>query len=165
MSAHGSRAPMLLAGAALIASPLLLTGLTTSTGAAVLAVSYLLFGLGSGAVNPPITNTAVSGMPPAQAGVAAAIASTCRQVGMTLGIAVIGAVIGAAAPHSFEHGFAAATHPGWWILAGLGVAVLGLGALTTSSWAYGTARRTAARLAPESDVAISLQPEMLPAQR
>ena len=38
-----------------------------------------------GFVNAPITNTAVSGMPRAQAGVAAAVASTSRQIGQTLG--------------------------------------------------------------------------------
>ena len=53
-----------------------------------------LFGIGIGLINPPITNTAVSGMPAAQAGVASAVASTSRQVGMTLGVAVIGAIAG-----------------------------------------------------------------------
>lgn len=52
----------------------------------------MLFGLGFGAVNPPITNTAVSGMPAAQAGVAAAIASTSRQTGRSLGVALVGAL-------------------------------------------------------------------------
>ena len=41
-------------------------------------------------VNPAITNNAVAGMPLAQAGVAAAIASTSRQVGAALGVAVAG---------------------------------------------------------------------------
>jgi EmrB/QacA subfamily drug resistance transporter len=148
MANRGARRPLLLAGAVLTISPLLLTGLSVHTSDAVLLVAYLLFGLGSGAVNPPITNTAISGMPPAQAGVAAAIASTCRQVGMTLGIAVVGAVIGAGSGRSLGRGFASATHPGWWIIAGLGLAILMLGALTTSAWAYSTARTTATRLAP-----------------
>ena len=54
-------------------------------------------GSASGSINPPITNTAVSGMPPSQAGVAAAVASTSRQVGVTLGVAVLGALAGGAA--------------------------------------------------------------------
>ena len=45
-------------------------------------------------VNPPITNTAIVGMPAAQAGVAAAVASTSRQVGQTLGVAISGAIAG-----------------------------------------------------------------------
>ena len=51
----------------------------------------------SASLNPPITNTAVSGMPNSQAGVAAAVASTSRQVGQTLGVAVIGSILGTAA--------------------------------------------------------------------
>ena len=60
-----------------------------------LFLGYVLFGLGFGFVNAPITNTAVAGMPRAQAGVAAAVASTSRQIGQTLGVAVIGAVLAA----------------------------------------------------------------------
>ena len=42
--------------------------------------------VGFGMMNAPITNTAVSGMPTSQAGVAAAVASTSRQVGSALGV-------------------------------------------------------------------------------
>jgi len=88
----GSRPSVVAGGLAVMVSALLLTQLEPSTSTAYLIVAYVIFGIGSGLVNPPITNTAVSGMPPAQAGVAAAIASTSRQVGMTLGVAVLGAV-------------------------------------------------------------------------
>ncbi len=44
-------------------------------------VAYVVFAVGFGMLNAPITNAAVSGMPNSQAGVAAAIASTSRQVG------------------------------------------------------------------------------------
>jgi hypothetical protein len=104
------------------------------------------FGIGSGLVNPPITNTAVSGMPPAQAGVASAVASTSRQVGMTLGVAVLGAVAASGLSGAIGPGFAHATQPGWWIVAALGLAVAALGYLTTTNWARDTARRTAERL-------------------
>jgi hypothetical protein len=101
-----------------------------------------VFGFGFALVSPPIANTAVSGMPPAQAGVAAAVATTSRQVGITLGVAVLGAVAGS----GIGHGFAHATRPGWWIVAALGLAVAALGYLTTTGWARDTARRTAQRL-------------------
>ena len=94
--------------------------------------AFALFGFGFALVSPPIAHTAVSGMPPAQAGVAAAVATTSRQVGITLGVAVLGAV---------------ATGPGWWIIAALGFGVVALGYLTTSAWAQGTAQRAAERLA------------------
>ncbi len=145
---RGSRAPLIAAGLALIISPLLLTGLDPTTPLWLLLLSYLLFGLGFGFVNPPITDTAISGMPPEQAGVAAAIASTSRQVGQTLGVAVIGAVAGASAAAGFGPGFAAGTHPAWWILVALGAGVLALGIVTTTAWAHATAQATAARLMP-----------------
>jgi hypothetical protein len=43
-------------------------------------------------------------------------------------------------------GFAAASHAGWWIVFGCGLAVLALGLLTTGRWARGTAERTASAL-------------------
>jgi hypothetical protein len=55
--------------------------------------SYFVFGLGFGLVNAPFTNTALSGMPRSQAGVAAAVASTSRQIGAALGVAVVGSVL------------------------------------------------------------------------
>jgi MFS family permease len=132
----------------------MLTDLSRSTSSAFLLVSYGIFGLGSGLVNPPITNTAVSGMPPAQAGVAAAIASTSRQVGMTLGVAVVGAVagtVGAAAAGAGGGGFAEATHPAWWIIAVMGAVVAVLGFVTTTPWAHRTAVETAERLQHEDE--------------
>jgi EmrB/QacA subfamily drug resistance transporter len=142
----GSRPSLVAGGLAIMVSALMLTQLRASTAAAYLIVAYVIFGIGSGLVNPPITNTAVSGMPPAQAGVAAAIASTSRQVGMTLGVAVLGAVAGGGVAGALGAGFAEATHAGWWIIAVLGVIVTGLGLLTTTEWAHETARRTAVRL-------------------
>jgi predicted MFS family arabinose efflux permease len=91
---RGARPSLLAAAVAMIVAALMLTRITPGTPAAYLLTAYFLFGLGAGLVNPPITNTAVSGMPPAQAGVAAAVASTSRQVGMALGVAVLGAVAG-----------------------------------------------------------------------
>jgi EmrB/QacA subfamily drug resistance transporter len=141
----GTRLPLLVAGIGLTVSPLLLVSLTSHTPLLLLIVCYLLFGIGFGFANPPITSTAISGMPPAQAGVAAAVASTSRQTGSTMGIAVAGAVAGATAANSFGPGFAQATHAGWWVLAGLGLIVLVVGAITTTAWAHGTATATAAR--------------------
>jgi hypothetical protein len=76
-------------------------------------------------------------MPPAQAGVAAAIASTSRQTGTALGIALAGAL---AVPASgAPDALAAASHTGWWIIAACGTIVVALALLTTSRWALGTA--------------------------
>jgi MFS family permease len=139
----GARPSMVGGGAAMTIGALMLTGLTPTTPTAYLLVTYFLFGAGTGLMNPPITNTAVSGMPGEQAGVAAAIASTSRQVGMTLGVAVIGAISGGTLAGAIGKSFAAATHPGWWIVVGLGTLVLVGGVISTGAWAERTARRTA----------------------
>jgi EmrB/QacA subfamily drug resistance transporter len=139
----GARPSMLAGGCAMAVAALLLTGLSPSTPAVLLFGSYVLFGIGNGLMNPPITNTAISGMPGAQAGVAAAIASTSRQLGITLGVAVIGAIVGGTLSGTIGVGFATATHAGWWIIVALGVLIVIGGLLSTSAWAEQTARRTA----------------------
>jgi EmrB/QacA subfamily drug resistance transporter len=145
---RGPRVPLILAGITILVSGIMLTRLTATTSMAWLIAAYVIFGIGFGLVNAPITNTAVSGMPRAQAGVAAAVASTSRQVGGSLGVAVIGSVVVSALVGSFRAGFAQASHAGWWIVAGCGAAVLILGLLTSGRWARGTAQRTADRLMP-----------------
>jgi hypothetical protein len=99
-------------------------------------------------LNAPITNTAVSGMPQAQAGVAAAVASTSRQVGTALGVAVLGSLVTAAAGASFAADFGAAARPAWIVVIGAGLVVLVLGVVSTTGWARATARRTAERFDP-----------------
>ena len=143
VGSRGPRDPLLVAGVAMFAGALMLVDLDTDTSLVWVLASYLVFGLGFGLVNAPITNTALSGMPRSQAGVAAAIASTSRQVGAALGVAVVGSVLSSGLVGPLTTGFVAASHPAWWIVAGCGLAVLGVGALTTGCWAVGTAARTA----------------------
>ncbi|MFF4606261.1 MFS transporter [Streptomyces sp. NPDC001339] len=145
VGSHGPRLPMLLAGTAMAGAGLLFAAFDAYATDVLLFTGYVLFGIGFGLVNAPITNTAVSGMPRAQAGVAAAVASTSRQVGTSLGVAVIGAVLaGGAHAAATASQFVAAGRSAWWIIAGCGAAVLLLGALTTGGWARATAARTAA---------------------
>ncbi|MFF9024380.1 MFS transporter [Streptomyces eurythermus] len=149
VGSHGPRVSLLVAGAAMTASGVLFAAFEAETENATLLLGYALFGIGFGFVNAPITNTAVSGMPRAQAGVAAAVASTSRQLGSTLGVAVIGAVLASGIGSSpYRRTFVPAARPGWWILAGCGLAVLVLGLLTSGRWARRTAERTAASLEP-----------------
>jgi EmrB/QacA subfamily drug resistance transporter len=130
---RGPRVPLLVAGVCLVIACGVLTGIGPGTSLASLVVTYVVFGIGFGFVNAPITNTAVSGMPRAQAGVAAAIATTSRQFGQTLGVAVVGVF-----------------HPAWWTLTVFGAVVLVLGLVATSRRATASARRTAAALNPEA---------------
>ncbi|MFF9903612.1 MFS transporter [Streptomyces olivaceus] len=148
VGSRGPRLPLLIAGGALTVSGALFAAFEAETSDVTLFVGYVLFGVGFGFVNAPITNTAVSGMPRAQAGVAAAVASTSRQLGQTLGVAVVGAVLAAGvSASSYRDTFVSASRPGWWILAACGLAVLVLGAVTNGRWAHRTAERTAQRLA------------------
>ncbi|MER5277434.1 MFS transporter [Streptomyces sp. NPDC002809] len=163
VASRGPRIPLLVAGVAMAVSGLMFAAFDAETGTASMFTAYVLFGLGFGAVNAPITNTAVSGMPRAQAGVAAAIASTSRQIGQTLGVAVIGAVLAAGVTGS-SHGsgqagdFVEAGRTAWWIITGCGVCVLLVGALSSGRWARGTARRTAERLEESAAVVPSGAP-------
>lgn len=144
VGAVGPRLPLVIAGVAMGGSGLLFAAFEAEGSDPLMFAAYVLFGLGFGMVNAPITNTAVSGMPRAQAGVAAAVASTSRQTGGTLGVAVIGAVL--AAGLSQGGGFVAAARPAWWIITVCAVLVLATGIATTGRWARQTATRTAGAL-------------------
>ena len=140
----GTRLPLVLSGSGFLLSALLLTRLHEGTPVAVLMVSYVLFGIGLGMVNPAITNSAVAGMPLSQAGVAAAIASTSRQVGAALGVAVAGTVVNASRAHGTD--FAKATHPIWWAMVGAGAVVLGAGIVSNTAWAKRSTEQVAGLL-------------------
>jgi hypothetical protein len=90
-------------------------------------------------------------MPISQAGVAAAVASTSRQVGSALGVAIVGSAVTSALHGPFRLGFAQASHAGWWITTGAGLAVLTVGLLTSGRRARASAERTASRLMPAAD--------------
>jgi MFS family permease len=148
---RGPRVPLLVAGVMTTAGALLMSGVTAATPVAWLMLAYVAFGIGNGMVNPPISNTAVSGMPRSQAGVAAAVASTSRQVGGSLGVALTGSALASSLHGTLRTGFVPASHTGWLIVAGCGVLVLLAGLATSGRWARGTAERTAARLMSEEE--------------
>jgi EmrB/QacA subfamily drug resistance transporter len=125
-----------------------------------LFVAYALNGTGLGWTNPAITNTAVSGMPREQAGVAGAVASTTRQLGSALGVAIIGSVI---ASHVTKivagPAFASASRVSWAIIAFCGLTMLGVGASTTGAWGRRQAKANAARM----EASASLEEDRAPA--
>ena len=147
LARSGARKPLLIAGGGITAGGLLLTQLTSSSAPAYLFLAFLVFGIGMGFVNAPITNSAVSGMPRSQAGVASGIASTSRQVGSSVGVAVMGSVLAANLHGSIAAGFASATRPGWWIIAAAGVVVIVLALITTSRRGKASAERSATLVA------------------
>lgn len=138
VASRGPRVPLVLAGLATTAGALLLLPLSDDTSRAQLWAAYTMIGVGFGLVNAPITNTATTGMPRAQAGVAAAIASTSRQTGMCLGVAVSGSLVAGASGARFTE----ASHLAWALMAGCGLIVFVLGLVSTSQRALDSAART-----------------------
>jgi len=141
----GTRLPLLIAGATIALSGFLLTRLDAATPFALLIFAYVSFGIGFGFVNAPITNTAVSGMPRAQAGLAAAVASTSRQVGASLGVALSGTLASVRARVGGEE-FARATHSFFWLVVAAGFLVICLALLSNGGWARASVRKIAALL-------------------
>ncbi|KDN22169.1 MFS transporter [Amycolatopsis rifamycinica] len=124
---HGPRGPLVVAGVALAAGGAASAWLGPETPLPAVLATFLLFGVFLGTVNPPITNTAVSGMPASMTGVAASLASSGRQTGTTLGVALAGTA-----------------HGVWWLVAGLGAGLFALALAGTGRRAAATARQAAA---------------------
>ena len=141
VATHGPRPSVLLAGAGFIASTTILTHLTPTTPLPLLLLAYALFGTGLGMINPAISNSAIAGMPLSQTGVAAAIASTSRQVGAAMGVAIAGTVVSIS--RSTGTDYTQATHPIWYAMTIAGLLILTLGYLSTTPYALTTTKKVA----------------------
>jgi MFS family permease len=148
VGSRGPRLPLVLAGIAIAAGTALLLRLSDSTSTPYLLASYVVLGIGFGLVNAPISNTAVSGMPNSQAGVAASVASASRQTGSALGVAITGSLIAGAS----NARLAAASHTAWGLLAACGLAVAALGYASTGRRAVATAQRVRGMLDSDAPV-------------
>ncbi|MGW1893935.1 MFS transporter [Streptomyces sp. NPDC002004] len=116
----GPRLPLVLAGGFIAVGGLCLVRLDPHTSLLLLLSAYLFIGIGFGFANAPITNAAVSGLPPARAGVAGAITSTARQFGSAVGIAIAGGLVAGTGPTGLAH----ASRPGWMLVAACGAFLL-----------------------------------------
>ncbi len=155
VATHGARPSLLVSGAMLTVSSLLLAQLQTDTPLVELLSVYALFGIGFGMVNAPVTFAAVSGMPRAQAGIASAVASTSRQIGVAVGVALAGTMAGSPmGSDSARAGFAQATHHFWWIFACLGVLIVVLAIVSTGARARASTARIA-HLLQEPDPGVA----------
>jgi EmrB/QacA subfamily drug resistance transporter len=156
---RGPRLPLVVAGITMAAGAVVLHECGARTSLLWVIVSYVVFAVGFGMLNAPITNTAVSGMPDSQAGVAAAVASTSRQVGAALGVALGGSVLNSGLVGSMHSGFVAAARPAWLLLAGLSLAVLVLGVLSSSRRAQRTVSHTAGLFEADAVAAAAFVPD------
>ncbi|MGI5290878.1 DHA2 family efflux MFS transporter permease subunit [Nonomuraea polychroma] len=113
---RGVRLP-LSGGLAVAASGLLGAGLVD--GYPLLAVMLAVFGFGLGLTLTPVNAAALASVPRQRAGVASAAVNTTRQVGMVLGVAVLGAVLSSVpGPDGFRSVFVVAA-----LVAGLAAAL------------------------------------------
>jgi EmrB/QacA subfamily drug resistance transporter len=84
---------ILFVGLALITvSLVLMAGITATSSWTHLLPGFIVAGVGVGCVNPALASTAVGVVPPNRAGMASGINNTFRQVGISTGIAGLGAV-------------------------------------------------------------------------
>jgi EmrB/QacA subfamily drug resistance transporter len=139
----GSRPSLVAAGIMITVSTLMLADLTVTAPVWLVLAIFAVFGAGFAMANAPITTTAVSGMPTDRAGAASAVASTSRQVGVSIGVALCGSLGGAALTADGAQ-YTADARPLWLLCA-----VLGLGIIALSIWSTSPrAIRSAERLAP-----------------
>jgi MFS family permease len=66
--------------------------------------AYLVVGIGYAVLSAPVNTVAVASMPRDQAGVAAGVASSGRNIGIVLGIAVLGAIVNGRVPAMLRPG-------------------------------------------------------------
>jgi len=96
MGRFGPKIFLVLGMALAAVGVLLMTRITTDlsqTAWLVLLPGFILAGLGSGMVNPPIADVAVSTVSRDRAGMASGVNTVCRQLGTAFGIAFFGAVL------------------------------------------------------------------------
>jgi EmrB/QacA subfamily drug resistance transporter len=161
-ASRGARAPATVACTLIsVAMALMALVIAPATPVWLIVCASFVLGCGMGLVNPPATNAAVSSMPPQQAGVASATTSTARQVGINLGIALLGSIVfSAAASHTVAPGAAHAVggilgttftqglHYGYLVSAALAMA-----AAVLAAWAFRpTACVGLAKSAAEADL-------------
>jgi EmrB/QacA subfamily drug resistance transporter len=92
---RGRRLPVVAGMAVLGVALLLLSRLELDSSAAITLMWLGLAGVGIGLTTTPTTAAALDSVPPARAGVGAGVVNTFRIVGLSLGIATMGAILSA----------------------------------------------------------------------
>jgi EmrB/QacA subfamily drug resistance transporter len=157
----GSRAPATTGMLLIALGLLLLSEFGLGGGLGGLLPSLAVVGLGVGFVTTPVTAAALGGAADHDVGVAAGVLNTSRMVGLTLGIALMGAIVAARWPGGFA---TAPVSPGglrdglalaYRVNAGIALATAGLAAATLP----GPKRRRAVRLGEEAAVRAAAPPD------
>ncbi len=90
---------------------LLLTRITPSSDWDALLIGLLIAGIGGAAVQAQLTNVAVGAAPRQRAGIASGISATMRQVGSSMGIALLGSIFTSRYSHYLPTALATAQVP------------------------------------------------------
>lgn len=132
--------PVMVAGLIVAAAGCALLALA-GHGAGLLDLQWRLavVGIGSGLISSPASTAAVSSVPAADSGSAAAVYNTFRQIGSTLGVAAIGVVVGPTDAATFQAGL---THAMWVVAALAAVNALLARALTRRPGGHGRSNRS-----------------------
>ena len=120
-----ARATVVASGVAMFAASTSLVAFGSSTPLAWIVIPFVVFGTGYGLLNDPVNQTAVSQLPNDQAGVAASMVATARQLGSVLGVAIVGSLLAVGSPAGVTSpptGFGLAVSV---VLAACGLAIVG----------------------------------------
>jgi EmrB/QacA subfamily drug resistance transporter len=85
---------------------LVMSGLHGTTTWTHLIPGFIVAGIGSGLVNPPLASTAVGVVAPQRSGMASGVNTTFRQIGIAVGIAVYGSIFTTSLKHNLTHNLA-----------------------------------------------------------
>jgi EmrB/QacA subfamily drug resistance transporter len=135
----GPRALSVAMVAVVVVPLVVLTGITETTNAGLIALVLGFFGLGAGLGMPAMTDTVMAAVPERDAGVGSALNDVSRQLGGALGVAIIGSVVNDAYRSNL------ADHAG----------TLDPGAVHAASEGVGVAGRVAATLPPDGAAALT----------
>jgi MFS family permease len=128
-----ARSTLIVSGVALTVAPIALAAFGPTTPLGWIVIPFIVFGTGYGLLNSPVNVTAVSQLPDEQAGVAASLVSTSRQLGSVLGVAIVGSILavgGTSGVASSPGGFGV---PVCAVIAGCGLVVVCVNAFSTRS--------------------------------
>jgi EmrB/QacA subfamily drug resistance transporter len=129
---------------------------------------FILFGVGAGLMNVPLTNAVLGGAPASQAGIASALLNASREIAGLLGVTVIGAVLRTREGSSLRAGsnpaqaFIDGYHSGLWLTIALLAAGVVLSYLSLRGRPEPAETVPAETVPTEGGEAAVLDPELVP---
>lgn len=144
-ASRGPRLPIVIASVLFLAGALILTFSDETTSLVTLIVAYMSIGSAAGLINVPITTAPAASLPRSRAGVAGAVTSSFRQIGNSLGVALLGTLAlsslssaaadsfirhegdGTAPPSAIVHAFVTGMHLSYAVASLLAVITLVIG--------------------------------------